>query len=108
MSYSSLTRQVYDPVFQSRVQACAMKEAWHNEELGATDFGLALKRSQVSPQQVFSWPVSIDNEDAYEYAINAENPDPGGDPTVITDEAILAGVQQYWPQEWPPPPTTGP
>ena len=64
----------------------------------------------MAPQQVFGWPISIDNEDAYEYALNTDppNPNPGGDDTVITDEAILAGVQLYWPETWPPAPTTPP
>lgn len=103
MSYSTLTRQVYDAAFQSRVTAAAMKEAWHNQELGASEFGQALRQGQVTPQQVFMWPVSIDNETAYEYAVAADNPDPGGDAGVVTDGAILAGVQQYWPATWPPP-----
>ena len=37
-------------------------------------------------------------EQAYEYAVNAGNPDPGGDPAVITDGMILSGVQANWPE----------
>lgn len=49
------------------------------------------------------WPVSsqTDIEAAYEYALNADNPDPGGDPTVITDQQILSAVQHILN---PPPP----
>ena len=61
------------------------------------------KGDDVSPYMLstnMSWAVSAasDVEQAYEYAVNAGNPDPGGDPAVITDGMILAGVQAHWPE----------
>ena len=49
------------------------------------------------------WPVSSqsDIEASYEFAVNSDNPDPGGDPTVITDGQILSAVQHILN---PPPP----
>jgi hypothetical protein len=43
------------------------------------------------------WPVSCatDIEAAYESAILANHPNPGGDPSVITDQMILSAVQAH-------------
>jgi hypothetical protein len=45
------------------------------------------------------WPVSsaTDIEAAYESALAAHNPNPGGDPSVITDQMILSAVQANMP-----------
>jgi hypothetical protein len=61
------------------------------------------KGEDVNPWQFSTnmcWAVSAasDVEQAYEYAVNAGNPDPGGDPAVITDGMILSGVQANWPE----------
>jgi hypothetical protein len=101
MSYTSLSAQVGDPSLNARVQAAAVKEAYDNPELGATDFGAALKLS-ASSSIVLMYPVSIDTEAAYEYALSTGKPDPGGDPTVITDGAILSAVQAHWPADAAP------
>ena len=42
--------------------------------------------------------------DAYEYAINSDNPNPGKDPAVITDAMILGAVQALFAELNPPPP----
>ena len=45
------------------------------------------------------WPLSAsaDIEAAYASALASNNPDPGGDETVVTDQMILSAVQANWP-----------
>ena len=47
------------------------------------------------------WPVALSTEAEYASAIAAGNPDPGGDPAVITDGMILSAVQANWPTDTP-------
>jgi hypothetical protein len=49
------------------------------------------------------WAVCSDPSvsGAYEYAVNAGNPEPGGDETAITDAMLTAAVQA---NPWPPTP----
>jgi hypothetical protein len=106
MSYTSIYAATTDPALNSRVIAAAEKEAHNNPALADTDFGRALVNNTAQPQ-VFMWPVAIATEAAYESALAANNPNPGGDPAVITDGDILASVQANWPPDpWPPAPTT--
>lgn len=81
MSYTTIHQCANDVAFCSRLMACAAQEGSENPEY---DVSAKLR-----------WPVSAktDIEAAYEYAVNAENPNPGGDPTVITDQQILSAVQ---------------
>lgn len=46
------------------------------------------------------WPLSAsaDIEAAYASALAAENPAPGADETVVTDQMILSAVQAHWPE----------
>jgi len=46
-----------------------------------------------------AWAVggAADVEAAYASALAADNPDPGGDEAVITDQMILSNVQAHWP-----------
>jgi len=99
MSYASITQCSRDQAFLDRIAACVADEAWHNPELSLTPFAEQAKASPASAAAMMAYPLSIDNEAGYEYALNTDppNPDPGGDPTVITDAAILSGVQTYWP-----------
>lgn len=108
MSYETLARQAADPEFLNRIGAAAMKEAWANPTFGNTDFGRALQHNQVVPYAVFAWSVSVDNEAAYAYAVDAGNEHPGSDPGVVPDASIGSGVQTHWPAQWPPPPTATP
>jgi hypothetical protein len=89
---------------RDRVVAAAHQEARNNPAAAASDFGQAVAGDVTTPVwDVLSWPVAIDTEAAYESAVIAENPDPGGDPAVITDQAILSSVQASWPPDpWPP------
>lgn len=101
MSYNSLAAQVTDIALMNRVDAAAHQEAIENPEAAASDFGAAVRANTVSPAVVLGWPVSVATETEYEYALNAENPNPGGDDTVITDAMILSAVQANWPPQWP-------
>src|SRR6188768_1881405 len=88
MSYLSISKSVNDDSFTARVTAAAAAE-------GANP-----------PQNVVGqllWPVATasDIAAAYESALAADNPDPGGDPSVITDQMILSAVQANWPTETP-------
>ena len=105
MSYNSLAIQVQDTALMSRVDAAVHQEAIENPEASASDFGVAVRNGSVLPAIVFGWPVSVATEEEYAYALDAGTPNPGGDPTVITDPMILAAVQANWPAEWPPPST---
>jgi hypothetical protein len=83
MSYSSINRCAGDQAFQGRVTACAAQE-------GATSPNSAMY------QLIWSVCSASDIEQAYAYALDSGNPDPGGDPTVITDGMILSAVQAHW------------
>jgi len=89
MSYTSIHQCANDKAFLDRLTAAAAQEGAVNPEYVMGD--------------KLRWPVSSaqDVEDAYEYAVNSGNENPGGDPTVITDEMILSKVQ---PILNPPPP----
>ena len=80
MSYSSINQCANDSVFQGRVTACCAQEGADSPQSAMT--------------QVI-WPVSsaTDIEAAYESALTANNPSPGGDASVITDQMILSAVQ---------------
>lgn len=108
MSAETINRCALDFEFLGRITASIAKEVWANPTFGDTEWGARVKR--YGPQQLQSyyiWPLAIDNEDAYEYAVNSNNPHPGLDPGVISDENISAGIQTHWPDDStvPPPPT---
>lgn len=84
MSYATINRCANDPALQGRITAACAQEG--STAPDATMFALI-------------WPLSSasDVEAAYASALAADNPDPGGDETVITDGMILANVQAHWP-----------
>jgi hypothetical protein len=89
MSYNTVAACVTDQVFIARVNACIAQEQ-------------LAKGEAVIPQNVLAemlWAVAgaSDVEDAYASALAANNPNPGGDESVITDGMILAHVQGNWP-----------
>jgi hypothetical protein len=105
MSYNSLYTQVQDGVLMGRLNAAAMKEALANPTFGDTDFGRAITEGRANAVQVLAWPLCIDTEEQYEYALDQNNPNPGGDEGVITDAQIGSAVQVHWPPDpWPPTP----
>jgi hypothetical protein len=89
MSYLSISKCAADPSFVARITAAAAQEGANPPHTVA---------SQVA------WPTAAasDVEAAYESALAGGNPDPGGDPAVITDGMILAAVQANWPDEATP------
>ena len=84
MSYATINLCANDPALQGRVTACCAQE-------GA--------ESPQSAMYQLIWPLSsaADIEAAYASALAADNPDPGGDETVITDGMILSAVQANMP-----------
>lgn len=97
MSYSTVAKCSHDAVFIDRVSACVATEGY---TMDPVTFTLSI-----------IWQVSShdDIEQAYAYALTAENPNPGGDETVITDQMILSATQPLIPvNPQPIPPITGP
>lgn len=99
MTYTSITKSVRDADLVDRVRAAAVKEAWASPTFGATDFGQKVKDYPNYGAQFLIWPVAVDNEAAYEYALNNNVPNPGMDLGVISDASIQAGVQAHWPAD---------
>ena len=87
MSYKSVSICAADQAFFDRVQACVVEQQLANDE--PVNLG-------VAGPILWSVASADDIEAAYEYALNADNPDPGGDETVITDTMILGAVQANW------------
>jgi hypothetical protein len=99
MSYTTIQQAVRDQALKDRVTAAAMKEAWAGgPEFSESEFGASL-RGYPPLADHFMWPTAIDYEAEYEYAINEDNPNPGGDPGVITDANIQASVQAHWKED---------
>jgi hypothetical protein len=100
MSFTTITKSANDQALIDRVNAAAVQEAWNNPAAYATAYGAEVRKSWFNAQAMV-WPVCIadDVAAAYESALAAGNPDPGGDPAVVTDGMILANVQAKWPQD---------
>jgi hypothetical protein len=104
MSYTTINQSVNDPALQSRVQSAAMKEAYAGgPEFSESEFAKTLKVNPGLSFNFFMWPTAIANEAAYAYAVDGGNPNPGGDPGVITDADIQAVIQTHWVLDPPPP-----
>ena len=101
MSYTTLTQAASDQALQARTVACVQQEARSNPALSKTAYAEKVRTNQASPVGDFQWPVAIATETAYAYAIAQDKPNPGGDPTVISDGDILAAVQANWPPDSP-------
>lgn len=82
MSYNTIWTSIGDEALRGRITSCVGQES----EPGADPYSLFLQ---------VQWPVvtATDVEDAYAYALNAGNKNPGGDETVITDAMLLSHVQ---------------
>jgi len=102
MTYNTLAQQVRDSGLTDRIDACGYQESWNNPDLQNTAFAQAVRNMMVLPSSALNWPVCIATEAAYAYAVAQAKPDPGSDPTVITDGDILSAVQKNWPSSWPP------
>lgn len=82
MTYNSIWASVGDEALRGRITSCVAQES----RVGDDPFALFLQ---------VQWPVitAEDVEAAYAYALAQGKEDPGGDPTVITDQMILSHVQ---------------
>ena len=80
MSYTTIHRCANDPALAARVTGCTAQE-------GADD------PATVAAGLMWDIAAASDIEAAYASALAANNPDPGGDESVITDAMILAKVQ---------------
>lgn len=98
MSFSTIAACTQDRAFVSRVTACTVAEAWNNAAVADGEFTANVQSSAENARRmVYPVAVASDVEAAYASALAANNPDPGGDPAVITDGMILANVQTKWP-----------
>jgi hypothetical protein len=100
MSYTSIAANAVDEAFVARVVAATTQEAWNNPSVADTVFAANVQAAAANAT-VMAWPVATatDVAAAYESALAAGNPAPGGDPAVITDGMILANVQAKWPDD---------
>jgi hypothetical protein len=80
MSYLTISNIAADQTMRQRVAACAAQEGVTGPE------GWAQQNS-------LTWAAAPGWADAWEYAVAADNQDPGADPAVITDAQILSQVQ---------------
>jgi hypothetical protein len=98
MTYQTITQSTRDEVLQDRVTAAALKESYAGgPEFSQSSFGAQLQRNPQLALNYFMWPTAVEYESAYEYAVNSDNQNPGGDTGVITDANLQAVVQTHWP-----------
>lgn len=102
MSYTTISQATEDEAFRARVSAAVAREAWNNPTLADSDFAHLAQTSTLAAMAQMIWPVAIDTEAAYESAVIGGNPNPGSDPAVVTDGAILAATQAHWPPDVTP------
>jgi len=89
MSYATIARNVQDNAYNARIQAAiAQEQKARGEPVDPFVHAVALGWSVASASDV---------EAAYASALEADNPNPGGDESVITDAMILGNVQAGWP-----------
>lgn len=100
MSYETIAKAFVDTNLINRVRAAVAKEAFANEALGDTVTGrIILSSGPDSVLPKFLWPVCIATEAEYAYALDVANPNPGGDPGVVSDGAIGSSIQANWPED---------
>lgn len=92
MSYSTMAQSVNDGALRQRVIACCAREERFPAEQAA---------------EAVIWKIAgdADIEAAYAAALTADNQNPGGDETVVSDAMILSIVQA---NPWTPPTTPSP
>ena len=102
MSYATLSTQVRDAALADRVNAAVQQEAHENPTLVDSDYAVQVRTVMYGAGDRLMWPVSIATEAEYASALAAQNPNPGGDESVITDGMILSAVQANWPEDEAP------
>jgi hypothetical protein len=105
MSLTTINQAATDEALLVRIDAGVWKEALNNPAYGDTSFGRMVIGGSAPTRSVFPYPVAVANEAAYESAVVGGNPDPGGDPAVITDADITAAIQANWPPDTTSPPS---
>ena len=104
MSHESITQSTRDTALQDRVTAAALKESYGGgPEFSQSSFGAQLQRNPMLALNYFMWPVAIDNEADYAYALDTNHENPGS-ADVINDAKLQAGVQTHWPKDAVPEP----
>lgn len=80
MSYNTIYKCANDAAFTQRVTSCVAQENIKNPQ---------------STAYTIIWGIAArsDIEAAYASALAADNPNPGGDESVITDQMILSATQ---------------
>ena len=97
MSLTTINQAANDEALLVRIEAGVWKETIANPAFGDTPFGAQVLSGGGPIRAVFAYPVAVDYEDEYAFAVDSGNPDPGGDPAVITDANIGASIQAHWP-----------
>jgi hypothetical protein len=98
MSYITLNLASKDQALRDRTVAAVQQEARENPAVADTGFAATVIDNPAEGVQLI-WPVALNTEAEYESAIAADNPNPGGDESVISDNMILAAVQASWPDD---------
>lgn len=97
MSYNTLALQVHDQALLDRIDAAVQQEARENPAVAATSTAQRVRQNVGGTVEYFTWPVALATEAEYASALAGDNPDPGGDEAVITDNMVLSAVQANWP-----------
>ena len=87
MSYNAIATAAQDQHLRLRIAACIAQEA--------PDAPV----HPIAHADAIQWQVAASPglADAYSYAVETNVPDPGNDPAVITDAALLAAVSALLP-----------
>lgn len=99
MSHQTVHQATMDSALQNRISAAVQKEVYNNVSLKDTEVAKQFRQVPLHAVNVFIYPVAIDYETEYEYAVESDNPNPGGDPTVITDGNLTAAIVTHWPPD---------
>jgi hypothetical protein len=99
MSLTTINTAANDAALQARISAGVWRETIGNPVFGATPFGQQVMTGSAAIGMIFNYPIAVDYEDEYAFAVDNNNPNPGGDPGVITDANIGASIQAHWPDE---------
>jgi len=100
MSFNTLSTASRDTAIIDRTIAATQQQAYNNPELGDTAYAATVIANPAEGVRMV-WPVALATEAEYASALAANNPNPGGDESVITDGMILSAVQANWPPDTP-------
>jgi len=98
MSYSSLDAASKDIGLQNRTVAATVQEAVENPAVYDTAYAAAVRQNPSEGIRMI-WAVALNTEAEYEAALLNHVPNPGSDPSVITDGMILSAIQAHWPPD---------